>query len=834
MKLELPKLLVTLGVLLQASGSFADINLLDQLKAKRQRYSLGSSCQSFIQKANHNTLKSQDIKNATVPLSSMGYVSNYFFHYSPDEGKELRNAVSKQDFTPIVDFLFLYSGALENYFGVGLYVAANPYSSSTYGSWQFFMKIDSKARMFNSVANGRVLDKVLKEKIAVNPDFYYCPTKLAYNLILDENDVDISHYESSDARQEEWSIILNEDIIQKSEASYVGSSSNREITSRLMNSNPQALLGFAKEINPNRYYSMELQSMLSLVNGSGTDDKIIKLASEVKDWNEDIARVFAALVSTTVQPSLNRLITNFQAKISSDTYYEVDFSVASPDFINYIGQRIKSSPTVTKKWDDNLFGKNMVAMVKNGAIEVDDVTRYSGSSKQIAEMVKKRSSLSAPQQVRLIDVFLDKYTSTFDALSSDDQFAIFNNYLTASQSDDQIPRFISLLGRSKYNMKLSFDYILRKPSSYPNAASAAFMQHYILQTRDPSLLNDSSISFILSRPAPSLASFVQTVIMNRALYGAGAEKLIRSALTKADLPRKVTDVLYDPTLFASYINPQLARTILAEISSKDTSFSTYDRLLQEKNFLSQLDQSSFESFIKNALRFNEDLNLSTLFNSGLMNFERSMVLFTYLNPKHGEGNIVTLNKEFLVFDEMSENNKKIFFSRYVSNNQINEFNRNLYSKSIATYAIEKKRVGDLVSGQAAMSSQEKLQLITYYLESNERYKEGAQIFREAGNSFEVLVLRNNDGAQITTLMSYLEASYPATTQLDYVSEMVKNYPYLRRIPAAKTHMEKFLCKNVNKYKAYGTLIDSTENSDKKKELKLKAKTYCPESGFFDL
>lgn len=764
----------------------------------------------------------------------MGYVSNYFFHYSPDEGKELRNAVSKQDFSPILDFLFLYSGAMDNYFGVGLYVAANPYSSSSYGSWQFSMKIDSNARMFNAIANGRVLDKVLKEKITANPDFNYCPAKLAYNLILDENDVDISHYESSNAREEEWSIILNEEIIQKSEASYVGSSSKSEITRKMMNSNPQALLGLAKEVNPNRYYAMELQKMLALVSGTDSDDKIIKLASDVKDWNEDISRIFAALVSTTRQPSLNKLMVNFQGKISSDAYYEVDFSVASPDFINYIGQRIKSSPVLVKKWNDSLFATNMVVMVKNGVIEVDDVTRYSGSVKQIAELVKKRSSLTAPQQVRLIDVFLDKYTSTFDALSSDDQFAIFNNFLTASPSDDQIPRFISLLGRSKYNMKLSYDYILRKPSAFPNAASAAFIQNYILQTRDPSLLNDSSISFILSRPAPSLASFVQTVIMNRALYGVGADKLIRSAFTNADLSRKVADVLYDPALFASYINPQLAKNILGDLSSKNAPFLTYDRLLQEKNFLSQLDPSSFESFIRNALSFNEEMNLSTLFNSGLMNFEKSMVLFTYLNPKHGEGNIVTISKEFLVFDEMNENNKKIFFSRYVSNDQINEYNRGLYSKSIASYAIEKRRVGDLVASQASMSSQEKRQLIAYYLENNERYKEGAQVFRGAGRSFEVLVLQNSDGSQITTLMSYLEASYPATTQLDYVNEMVKNYGQLRKIPAAKTHMEKFLCKNVNKYKAYGSLIDSTEDRDKKKELKLKAKEFCPDSGFFDL
>ena len=542
------KLATALTLILTSYGAWSGTNLLDLLKAGKAKYST-VGCQKFLQKADHTTLKSAELKRLAVPLKNFKYLDDYFFHYTnaPIVADALQSKISdriaaqkviiaKGGYKSIMEYQMTYSDALSNVKGVGFYVAANPFSSTSYGDTQLALRFSQNANILDVTTKNTEVAKVLAEKIKAIPEFYGCGADLQFSLLMNENGIDVALYENSS----EWLVVFNEDIIVQSRVTKLSAKSNISIMQTMIaNGDSAALVEYITEMGMTNSYRIPLASFTNLVPaGQKIQGKspLMTVAGYIKNWNDSSKISFARVISSKKNPELQSLMSEFKTAklITDDVYFKIPLAQTSEDFMGSIVAKIKAAPLLAKNWGE-LYNDNMTLLYKKQKVDLAFYLSNFPTADKRAEFYDSYTSkgFSGDQLVQIIDSMLKTDPIYFQKKDQEAKYGFFNTYFRYAKAD-KIAAFTATIDRLGYDGDSSFKRIASRPASY-GVNGISFLSAYIKLKKNPALLTDSLISTLASNAEFNSIDFMIYLKQNQVVFGAASSKFTSYSLAVVDL-----------------------------------------------------------------------------------------------------------------------------------------------------------------------------------------------------------------------------------------------------------------------------------------------------------
>jgi hypothetical protein len=503
-------------------GAHAGTNLLDLLKAGKAKYST-YSCQSFIQKADHQTLKSPELLKHVVKLKNFKYLDDYFFHYTnaailnttllssvSDRAAAQRSIVENKGYSAIIEYQMTYADALSNIQGVGFYIAANPFSSTSYGNTQIALRMSQNANLIDVTLKGTEINFAYTEVTKKIPEFAACNEYLKFSLLMNENGIDAALY--SDLSNE-WLVLFNEDVIIESKVTPITSKSNTAIIKKLIeNGDLPAVVEYIDEIGMANIYKVPLSTIEGMIPAGqkiAGKSTLLTIAGYIKNWNDASKVAFAKIISSKKSAELTALMNEFKTArlISDDVYMKIPLSKASDDFLADITARIKRAPLTAKAWGD-FYNENMALLFKKSLV---DLPLYLGNFPDATKRVEfyktySRQGFTPEQIVSIFDYMFKTDATYFQGLTPTEKNTLFYDYIKHS-SADKIPSLVTTMDRLGYNLLDSFHYFVRRPSAFgPNGYT--FLSAYIKFKKDPALLTDGLIRTLVSSEEFNSVDFI--------------------------------------------------------------------------------------------------------------------------------------------------------------------------------------------------------------------------------------------------------------------------------------------------------------------------------------
>ena len=492
-------------------GASAGTNLLDLLKAGKAKYST-YSCQKFIQDADHTTLKSPELLKHVVKLKNFKYLDEYFFHYTnaaivkttllsdvKDRGAAQRTIVQNKGYSAILEYQMTYADALSNVKGVGFYVAANPFSSASYGETQLSLKFSQNTNIIDAVAKAAEISKAIAEVNKVKPEFASCGDDLIFSLMMNENGIDIALYDYDS----DWLVMFNEDVIVESKVTDIPSKGNTDIMKKIIeNGDTAALIEYITEMGQTNSYKIPLATFETLIPAGqkvAGKSTLLSIAGFLKNWNDAAKVAFAKVISTKKGTELTNLMSEFKVAklLTDDSFMQIPLTQGSDDFVANIVARIKRSPIAAKAWGA-LYNDNMAFLFKKSLIDLPFYLGNFPDATKRADFYKTYSSkgFSADQIISIFDYMFRTDPTYFQGLDASTKMAIFNEYIKNAKAD-RISAFVETIDKLGYDTAGSFNYYVRRP--YSNGANGySFLTSYIKYKKNPALLTDALVQTLIS------------------------------------------------------------------------------------------------------------------------------------------------------------------------------------------------------------------------------------------------------------------------------------------------------------------------------------------------
>lgn len=571
---------LTFIMILASYSTWSGTNLLDLMKAGKTKYST-VYCQKFLQKADHTTLKAPELIPHIVKLKNNKYLDDYFFHYTDaailqtaleskmsDRAAAQRTIVQKGGYRSIMEYQMTYSGALTNAKGVGFYVAANPFSSASYGDTQVALRFSQNTNIIDATVHAAVISKAIADKVKAVPEFSGCGEMLQFSLLMNENGIDMAQYYDSS----EWLVVFNEDVIIESRVNSVVSESSTAIMQEMVRAGLSAsLIEYISEMGLTNSYRIPLSTFESWIpagqkiQGKST---LLTLAGYLKTWNEATKIGFAKIISSKKGSDLVNLMSEFKTAklISDDTYFKIPLAQASDDFLANVVGKIKRTPLLAKAWG-TLYIDNMNFLFKKSQIDLGFYLSNFPSAAKRAEFYAAYTSkgFSADQNQQILEHMLVNDPSYFQGLAKEAKYIVFNNYMRGAKPD-KISSFVASMERLGYDNLSSFNYILARPNTY-GANGLAFLAAYIKLKKNPALVTDSLISVLLSKTEFNSTEFMIYLKQNQASFGASASKFAKSSLGIMDV--KFLDGIIQPS-YSKLFSTEETDLILKRLLMDDT------------------------------------------------------------------------------------------------------------------------------------------------------------------------------------------------------------------------------------------------------------------------
>ena len=532
-------------LLLVSYTSFAGTNLLDLIQGGKAKYSL-AGCTAFIQAANHQTLVSNTLKTGIVKARNSRYFDEYYFHYTNAAilGQTLKSDMADRDaaqkeiiknggYSAILNYQMTYYDALSNVAGVGFYIAANPFSSHSYGDQQLALKVSPDANFFDLIKNKSIYDAALKEKTTQFPAFAGCNANLQFSLLMNENGIDLVHYND----ESEWLVVFNEDIFTMSRMTYVGSISDTALIGKLVaNGDGAAVIEYVRELNTGgKNIKISLDDFVKLIPGAqavGGQNFITKLADSMKaNWSDSLKLTFAKLVANRPAAEMQALMNDFASSglIPQKTFLDLPVTGTSADFQKWIVTRIKASPAVATAWKTG-YETNMVELLKKDLIDLDFVFSNAPAEFVKSKFYKGYNSFSFSKEniAGIISYMVEQDSSAFTALDKEARYVVFNDFLKNADAKD-IPQFATTMEKLSYDSLSSYNFIARKPTQF-GANGLAFIISYLKLKKDPTLLTDPIIALFTASPDQGL-EMLTYLKQNQSSFQAAVAKFARAYIT---------------------------------------------------------------------------------------------------------------------------------------------------------------------------------------------------------------------------------------------------------------------------------------------------------------
>ena len=564
-------------VLLGCSFSaLAGTNLLDLYKAGKAQYNTG--CQSFIQSATHDSLKSDAIKKALQPASGFSGFDLYYFHYT--NAPQVSQLVQSKSYNAIMEYQMTYSDALSNAAGVGFYLSANPFSSASYGSSQVSFSISPDAKIFDSTADANTYQSVLRQKIQSEPGFSSCAGMVQYSLLMNENGADLVYYN----RDSQWFVVYNEDILKDSAVTPI---SGNVLTSMASNGLFGPLMSFITEFGSTESSRISLDQVFSamgMVAGNNKSDSIKAFADKMTSWTESTRVSFAKVIASTSGTELQSLMNDFKKsnRVQESDYLKISFETSSKDFLSMIGAMIKVNPSIMQNWKADYTTRMAILMAKN-IVDMDFFLQNAPGGMDKAKLysiVNDRTSASSLRSA-VINYIVTKDPRYFQSLKEDAKAGIVYTFM-AGAGKDEIPGFVNTTTKLGYDHKNITDRL----SSNSFGANTPYYMKAVLRTQtDPKFLDGYYVSSIIaSDPSQSLVDYIielrQNKNINREIVDSLAKRL-SSNLTQGNISR-----LQDPQVLAAFSKAEIKAIAGKLIGSGGAYGDQILKMLKTKGFSS--------------------------------------------------------------------------------------------------------------------------------------------------------------------------------------------------------------------------------------------------------
>ncbi|MBC77942.1 MAG: hypothetical protein CME64_18195 [Halobacteriovoraceae bacterium] len=484
------KKLVALFLLISSFGAHADLKLFDLIRDGEHNYFIHHRCREFfLDEDNRKLLVNQALQEATSTLEELGF-DKYYFHYTNNTyPKNLIERKGIAGFEDILKYQMTHFGALDNVSGVGLYVAANPFSSATYGNNQIMLTIDQSARVFDeyNYSSKKVLPNAIYEVNRQRKGFESCNYRLQKSVIWDENGIDLVFYSYGD----EWFVIFNEDIIEDTEITNTGTSRGFGILRKMKEKQNIAplfdnswefgtkqkyvhLLGF------NGYELDELlEQSLGSVNLKGNEKLYLAMLERFQpsDYKEAVGKiryVYKDIDSVLINEGLEH---NDNSEVR-EQYLEILLS--------------GTIPTNKKTLVDNLILLSNKKDIKN-----EDVIKVAKENSAMDILSKEYEAISYNRELKskLIIEFLNSDQGIFESFLPSQKNNLIFNYLIEGDPS-LMPQFVGRL--QEVGVDLEEWYKITSKARYPRGNDSIFLAEVIKlrpELATPSYEDEKSFKF---------------------------------------------------------------------------------------------------------------------------------------------------------------------------------------------------------------------------------------------------------------------------------------------------------------------------------------------------
>ena len=204
-----------------ATTGFGRVNIYDLVReGKEKQLLISPKCARSIISHARNDFNYPELLKYTKPLKDLKLGKNFFHYTQADVLKkilhsEMKDRKAAQDliilengYESILSHSIPLGGVVEG----GIYVAANPLTSLSYGPIQIRYRLNENAKIYieeedyrNKGSRTELIITALSEELA------NCPREIIGSLMLQETGIDLHFYDDS----VEWFVIVNDDIIEE-------------------------------------------------------------------------------------------------------------------------------------------------------------------------------------------------------------------------------------------------------------------------------------------------------------------------------------------------------------------------------------------------------------------------------------------------------------------------------------------------------------------------------------------------------------------------------------------------------------------------------------------
>jgi hypothetical protein len=354
------KKILSLGLLVFINSAYADLNLRQLLLDKKNQYSVSDACVKALTDM-PDSFQNEGFKAALVPIDDLKFDDKYFFHYTNstqasfvlnsdvrDRADAHKKIVSEGGYKEILEYQMTTADATSNASGVGLYLAANPFSSMSYGSFQVTVRLSPKTKVYNKLDSKASASyaEAYRKITTTNRGVTSCPSKVIESLIYDENGADLVYFAGVPS---EWVVLFNEDIIEASDIISLNPGSKEKVAeAMLINGNFEPLIPyFHQDPAKKLYFNFTLEWVLRTVSSAKAEYTYIFIDPTNPEILENVSVVISQKDNSTFNRHLEYLKSlNIDVTDSFLAMGWSNFSKGNSDFLETVKNMILSDPSI--------------------------------------------------------------------------------------------------------------------------------------------------------------------------------------------------------------------------------------------------------------------------------------------------------------------------------------------------------------------------------------------------------------------------------------------------------------------------------------------------------
>jgi hypothetical protein len=289
-----------------------------------------------------------------------------------------------------------------------------------------------------------------------------------------------------------------------------------------------------------------------------------------------------------------------------------------------------------------------------------------------------------------------------------------------------------------------------------------------------------------------------------------AEKLYVIQLSR---PRNRAELI--PFLTSADLSPVMTSTILAMFLTEKVLQVEIEALMNSASFMASINQNQFESLADRLLKFNQNVNIDGFIKNASIPFEKALYLYMKLKDSHGDWARLELQNSHFREDQISDVKRYIIEDLFLKNfTNISIKVRDFLWEVVIDQLLQADKVSVILTHYKILSHLQKLQISHYYLNPDLILK-GIELFKLHELNYLISSLELDNLEVTSGVIYYLEQNYPVNEkQAIYIINSFDDN--MQTSDLLRQHTQNFICKKVNKHKAFAKLIEGADKLERKR------------------